>query len=120
MPRLWCSSLSQPGCSGPSFAALLNPSWAEGRAAACSDKYFTLAAADGTGVPALPSAHRTGLLPDGTSLPCPPLPVSIPVSSVQCYYIIYSFELEDDVCSVLYEFFIKIEKQPNLVSFESW
>lgn len=96
--------------------------WAEGRAAACSDKYFPLAAADRTGVPALPSAHRAGLLPDGTSLPCPPqpLPVSIPVSSVQCYYIVYSFELEDDVCSMLYEFFIKIEKQPNLVSFESW
>ena len=60
--------------------------------------------------------------PNGTSLPPVPrpLPVSIPVSSVQCYYIIYSFELEDDVCSTLYEFFIKTEKQPNLVSFESW
>lgn len=52
---------------------------------------------------------------------CPhALPAPIPVGSIQCYYIIYSFELEDDVCSMFYEFFIKIEKQTNLVSFESW
>lgn len=60
-----------------------------------------------------------GLLSALPSAPCA-LPAPIPVGSILCYYIIYSFELEDDVCSMFYEFFIKTEKQTNLVSFESW
>lgn len=70
--------------------------------------------------------------PDCGAVPCPSwllsalpsaphaLPAPISVGSIRCYYIIYCFKLEDDVCSMFYEFFIKIEKQTNLVSFESW
>lgn len=69
------------------------------------------------GCGAVPCASWAAQCP--AQCPCA-LPAPIPVSSIGCYYIIYSFELEDDVCSMFYEFFIKIEKQTNLVSFESW
>ena len=102
-------------CSPSQLGALLCSSAEPVVGTGCADQHQPLAAARGAGVPARLAA-ASGPPPSAPQ----PLPVPVAASSVQCYYIIYSFELEDDVCSVLYEFFIKREKQSNLASLEPW